>query len=181
MATAIHPTERYSTGAIWFHWIIAVLVIANIVIGLLHETLLRGTLNLHKSIGLTVLVLTIGRILWRLAHRPPPLPHYVAGWQRHAAHGMYWIFYALLLIMPLTGWAMSSGPKRHPLQWFGLFDWPYLPVDAGTADVTHTSHVLLGYLMAVLVVIHIVAALRHHFLLRDAVLTRMAPGLRRRA
>ena len=179
-AALAHP-DRYSRGAIWFHWVIAALVIINLIIGLLHDSLLDGVaaaLPLHKSIGLTVLALTLGRIAWRLAHRPPPLPMTMPRWERLASQATHFSLYALLLIMPLTGWMLVSGAKTpHPFSWFGLFGVPLLPVSRATGGIAHESHSLLGYLMAVLVLIHIAAALRHHFLLRNSILARMAPGL----
>jgi len=185
MRTAIARTDRYHTGAIWFHWTIAVLVIVNILIGLFHESLLDGVkaaMPLHKSIGLLVLALTLGMIGWRLTHRPPPLPAAMKGWEKTAAHIMHWVLYALTLIMPLTGWMMalhSAHPK--PIIWFGLFQVPFLPVTHGVAGAAHESHEIIGYLMAALAVLHIAAALRHHFLLRDPVLRRMWPGLAAKA
>lgn len=172
--------QRYSDVAILFHWTIAVLVIANIVIGLLHDPVpaFRALMPAHKSIGLTVLVLTLGRVAWRIAHRPPPLPADVTAWERGAAHAMHWTLYLLLLIMPLTGWALvSGGAKPRPLTWLGAFRVPLLPVSGGTSDAAHSAHVVLGWAMAVLVLLHIAAALRHHFIRRDAVLARMAPAL----
>lgn len=171
--------DRYSTVAIWFHWTIAVMVILNLLIGFFHESLLagwKGSIGIHKAVGITVLVLTAGRIVWRLAHRPPALPANIAGWERGAAHAAHWGLYALLFVMPLTGWMMSSGPKRHPLSWFGLFDIPYLPVSPGAAGFGHEAHEVLGFLFAAVVVIHIGAALRHHLILRDRVLARMLPS-----
>ena len=182
MCTAIARTDRYHKGAIWFHWAIAVLVIVNILIGLFHESLLDGVkaaMPLHKSIGLLVLVLTLGRIGWRLTHRPPPLPAGVKDWEKNAAHVVHWAFYVLMFVLPLTGWMMvshSTHPK--PIIWFGLFQVPFLPVTHDVAGVAHEGHEILGYLMAALVVLHVAAALRHHFVLRNPVLTRMWPGLR---
>ncbi len=173
-------TARYSTVAIWFHWTIALLVIANLAIGLLHESLLKGTMPLHKSIGITVLALTVGRIVWRLMHRPPVLPAHTPKWEKGLAHATHWTLYALLLVMPLSGWMMiSGGATRRPFLWFGLFDLPYLPVSKAAGDIGHNAHGLLGWVMLALVVLHIGAALRHHFLLRDQVLVRMAPALDR--
>lgn len=171
-------TARYSRVAIAFHWTIAVLVIANLVIGIGHEKVpaLRALMGAHKAIGLTVLALTLGRIAWRLAHRPPPLPAAMPAWEKASAHGVHWLLYALLLAMPLTGWLMVSGPERWPLTWFGLFDLPYLPASTAAADAGHEGHVLLGWLMLALVALHVAAALRHHLLLRDGVLARMLPG-----
>ena len=182
--SAIARTDRYTRGAIWFHWGIAALVLVNLAIGLLHESLLDGVkaaMPLHFSIGITVLVLTLGRIAWRLAHRPPPFPPAMTAWERIAAQATHIAFYALLLIMPLSGWMLISGkPTSKPFAWFGLFDVPVLPIAKATSGVAHQAHGVLGYVMAALVVVHIAAALRHHFLLQDGVLARMLPGLTQR-
>ncbi|MES1975547.1 MAG: cytochrome b [Pseudomonadota bacterium] len=181
MRTALAHADRYSRGAIWLHWVIAVLVIVNLLIGLLHESLLdgvKGAIPLHKSIGITVLALTLARIAWRLGHRPPPLPASMTGWSRLAAHAAHAGLYALLLALPLTGWIMTSGAKvPRPTSFFGLFDLPLLPVSRALGGAAHESHGLLGWVMLLLVGIHVAAALRHHFMLRDSVLARMIPGL----
>ena len=170
--------ERYSGVAIAFHWVIAAFVLLNLAIGLLQP--LRAWMPGHKSIGITVLFLTLARVAWRLAHRPPPLPAHTPAWEKGVAHATHWTLYALLLLMPLSGWAMVSGSeKRRPLDWFGAFDIPYLPVSIQVGGVAHETHELLGWLMLALVALHIAAALRHHLFLRDTVLARMAPALRR--
>jgi cytochrome b561 len=183
--SAIVRIDRYSRGAIWFHWIIAALIGVNLAIGLLHGSLLdgvAGAIPLHKSIGLTVLALTLARISWRLTHRPPRLPATLSTWERAAARASHVAFYALLLALPLSGWAMGSAGReaRYPLRWFALFDVPRLPVSAQTAAVGDAAHSILGYAMAALVIVHVAAALRHHFLLRNGVLARMLPGVRKR-
>lgn len=162
---------RYSGIAILFHWTIAALVLVNLWIGLI-----GGSMPAHKAIGITVLVLTLGRIGWRLGHRPPPLPSGTPGWERMAAHATHLLFYLLLIVLPLSGWAMVSRAKRNPLDWFGLFPIPYLPIPPSLAHLGHEAHELLGFAMLGLVVLHVAAALRHHFLLRDGVLLRMLPG-----
>lgn len=180
--SAIVRIDRYSRGAIWFHWIIAALVAVNLAIGLLHDSLFEGVagaIRLHKSIGLSVLALTLARIGWRLTHRPPRLPAGLPSWERTAARASHLAFYALLLLLPLSGWAMGSAGReaRYPTRWFGLFDVPHLPVSARTAGLGDAAHSVLGYAMAALVVLHMAAALRHHFVLRNAVLARMLPGV----
>lgn len=173
--------ERYSSVAIAFHWTIALLVIVNLVIGIGHEAIpaLRAMMGAHKAIGITVLALTAGRIAWRIAHRPPALPSGTPAWEKGVAHATHWTLYLLMIAMPLTGWMLVSGPgPSRPLQWFGLFDIPTLPVSKNVADIGHDAHGVLGWLMAALVVLHIGAALRHHLLLRDGVLARMAPVLK---
>jgi len=174
------PYDRYSTGAIWFHWIIAALIIFNIIVGILHDPIpaLRALMGAHKAVGITVLLLSVGRIGWRLAHRPPPLPAYLAAWERKTAVTVRSLFYVLMLVMPLSGWLMSSASAHpRPIYWFGLFRIPLLPVPHAVEPPASTTHAVLGYLFAVLVVLHILGALRHHFVLRDTVLTRVVPGL----
>ena len=179
--TSLVRTDRYSWGAIWLHWSIAFLVLVNLVLGLFHESLLDGigwVMPIHRSIGLAVLALTLVRLAWRLGHRPPRMPPDVAGWERPVARIAHWVFYILLLALPLTGWMLSSNPARvRPMAWFGLFPIPPLPISGGAATLGRQVHGVLGYVMLALVVLHIAAALRHHFMLRDAVLGRMAPGL----
>lgn len=174
--------DRYSRGAIAFHWVIAALVLFNLWLGLFHEALPREwkVMPVHRSIGMLVLVLTLGRIAWRLANRPPHLPDPMPAWERAAAKGMHLVLYALLLILPLTGWLLSSNPARpRPFEWFYLFQVPKLPATPALASGAHEAHELLGYLMTALVLIHIAAALRHHLLLRDGVLARMLPWVSR--
>jgi cytochrome b561 len=178
----IERGDRYSRGAIAFHWAIAALVLFNLIVGLFHDAMPRswGLMPIHKSVGMAVLLLTLGRIGWRLAHKPPHLPQIMPAWEKATAKAVHFLLYALLLILPLTGWLLSSNPEKpRPIDWFGLFKIPVLPATPDIAHTAHDAHELLGYLMAALVVIHILAALRHHFLLRDNVLVRMAPGLRR--
>lgn len=166
----------YDRVARALHWSIAILVIANIAIGIGHDRLkdLFPAMPIHKAIGLTVLALTVVRIAWRLTHRPPPLPGGMAGWERGAAQLTHAVFYALLVVLPLTGWIMSSAGE-YPLTWFWLFDIPKFAVSKGDAVVglSRGSHGTLGLLFGALVAIHVAAALRHHFILRDGVLRRM--------
>jgi cytochrome b561 len=168
--------ERYNRTARALHWIIAVLVIGNIAGGLLHDTV-KDTINLiplHKSAGMTVLALTLVRIGWRFTWRAPLHPASVGRLEVAAARGVHMLFYGLLLAMPLSGWIMASAGK-YPLTWFGLL---YLPKLAVTREdpaylVGREVHGTLGWLFAALVVLHVAAALRHHFILRDRVLERM--------
>lgn len=177
--TRLPMDRRYSGVAIAFHWVIALFVIVNIAVGILHEPVpaLGAWMPGHKAIGITVLFLTLGRLAWRLAHRPPPLPAETKAWERGVAHATHWTLYALLLAMPITGWLMVSGAeKRRPLTWFGAFDIPYLPVSRAAGGFGGDAHGVLGWLMLALVVLHVGAALRHHLILRDTVLLRMLPG-----
>lgn len=167
---------RYNRTARTLHWITAVLVIANIAIGLLHEPLedVVRLIPLHKSIGMTVLGLTLARIAWRFTWHAPPLPRGTHPREAFVAKAVHALFYVLLLAMPVTGWIIASAGK-YPLEWFGIIDLPKLAVSRSDIlyELGREGHELLGWLFLALAILHIAAALRHHFLLRDNVLRRM--------
>jgi len=174
--------RHYDRVARTLHWTIGALIIVNLTIGILHDPLgkIFPAMPIHKSIGFTVLALSLVRLGWRIGHPNPPLPASIPGWEKIAATTLHWIFYALMIGMPLTGWVFSSAGK-YPIDFFGLFEIPKLAVDRSMPIVgaTHEAHELLGISWAVLLLIHIGAALRHHFILKDGVLYRMwrsAPG-----
>jgi cytochrome b561 len=170
---------RYTRVAIALHWTIAVLIVTNLGIGLLMDALPDGIIGIHKSIGMLVLLLSLVRLGWRLGHRPPPLPASVKSWEKGIAHAVHWILYAVMILIPLSGWIFTSAsPKRHPLVFFGLFGLPYFPVpqEKAISHIWHDRHQTLAYLMIVLLVLHVGAALKHRFFDRDATLDRMLPG-----
>lgn len=195
--------QRYSAVAIVLHWAIAAAVLFMLPLGfIMHERAEHGdasqavfaAFQLHKSIGLTVLALTIVRLVWRLLHRPPPLPAAMPGWERFAARTTHWAFYGLTLALPLTGWLyVSAGWSVHadqplavPTRWFGLFEVPHLfglpragnAVRSETAYAALTAHATLALIAVALAALHVAAALKHHFFDRDATLTHMVPGVR---
>jgi cytochrome b561 len=182
MATT-NGSAGYNRGAIFLHWTIAWLVLFNVLVGTTHESLSRPLMGLlmgwHKAVGITILVLSVARLAWRLMHRPPALPP-MPRWQVGAAHALHWLFYFLIIAMPLSGWWMSSaGEKRQAIDFFGLFDVPFLPVTrgaAGAGEAFHEFHEIFGWALVPLLLLHIGAALWHHFANRDTVLVRMLPG-----
>ena len=178
---------RYNTGAIVFHWAIAILIAANFALVWYAEDLPREargpTMALHFAAGLTILVLTVLRVVWRLMHPAPPLVDTLKAWEAALAKVVHGLFYFLMITLPLTGWAMvSSGGKGAPVSWYGLFDLPALPVahDKGTGGIFHESHEVLATIMLVLFAIHVLAALKHQFLDRDGTMSRMVPWGRAR-
>ncbi len=179
MRSALVRTDAYTRTAITLHWVIAALILFNLWLGLGHDSLPKewAVMPTHKAVGITILFLTVVRIAWRLAHPAPPAPADIPEWQRAASRLSHFLLYAFLLIMPLTGWAMVSGSKRRPLEWFSAFEIPYLPVSDAVSGFGHEAHELLGWGLIALLVVHVAAALRHHFLLRDNVLARMTPGV----
>lgn len=180
MRSAIVRTDRYSRGAIAFHWTIAAAIVVNLFLGLGGDLLPDGwrVMPVHKALGITILALSIARLLWRLTHRPPPLVPMPA-WERFAANASHWALYALSILVPLSGWIMVSGAAvRRPLDWFGLFPLPFLPASPAAGSAAHDAHELLGFALLGLAVLHILAALRHHLIVRDVTLVRMLPILR---
>ena len=179
--------SRYSSGAIWFHWIIGLMIIGNLAGGLLMGGLLDSpdparkqlgfqVIQIHKSIGLTVLLLSLLRLGWRLAHPVPSLPDHMTPMERLLARTTHYAFYALMLLMPLTGWAMAStGKEQFPILWFGLFEVPHLPLDRAMGGFFAESHTVLGWVTIATLALHIAGALKHHYLDRDDVLARMLP------
>lgn len=181
---------RYHPVAQVLHWLIALGILVLIGLGLAmdHLTLsparVFGFYRLHKSIGITVLLLVILRILWRITHHAPPLPGGMPRGERLAAQATHGVLYGLQLLMPLSGWALvSASAFGIPTILFGVLHWPDLP---GLADNPHkaaiealltTLHHWGGWVFAALVVLHAAAALRHHLLLRDDNLLRMLPSL----
>ena len=186
-------SNRYNGAAMTLHWLIAALLIANIGLAWYFNTL-NGLpkippVQLHKSIGVTVLVLSLARLAWRLVNPPPPLPPSVAGWSRLAAGAVYVLFDVVMIGMPLSGWALSSASaiiRFKPIMVFGLFQWPTItplaqlpPAPMKAAHETFvTIHGLLAKLAYALIVLHVAAAMRHLVLLRDGVMGRMVPFLR---
>ena len=166
------------------HWAIALLVLSTIPLGWFGATYetdaAQVATNAHKSIGILILALTLARVVWRLTHRPPALPDTMKPALRRIAKATHFLFYALLLILPFSGWWMSSAvPKRHSFG-FGLFDVPFLPVPRGFASAgpAHFVHTNLAWVMVALAALHIAAALKHHFVDRDDILARMLPHRR---
>ena len=173
------PT-RYGAAAQTFHWMIAALIVTQFTLAYMADDLPIGAHKLallarHKSFGMTVLMLAILRLLWRLMHRPPELPDHMTSLERKLARATHIAFYVLLFAMPLTGWMMSSA-KNYSVSWFGLFTWPNLiGKNEAAFNFLHSTHEVLSDVLLAIAVLHILAALKHHFWNKDNVLLRMLP------
>ncbi|MDR3532879.1 MAG: cytochrome b [Rhodopila sp.] len=180
-------STRYNTVSLVLHWVIALGILALICIGLTMTHLGLAPMRkfqlyqLHKSIGITVLLAVFLRIVWRLTHRPPPLPA-MPLIEKAAAEGTHWLLYVLMLVMPLTGWALVSvSPFNLPTVLYGLIPWPHLPVFPELTNKVQVEAVMkiihgkLGWFLTALIALHAGAALRHQFILRDGILLRMLP------
>jgi cytochrome b561 len=185
--------SKYTRIAMALHWIVAVLILCNVALGLsadhwLPDEQIRPVIDLHKSIGITVLGLVLLRILWRLSHKPPPLPRSFPTWERTAANTGHFLLYLLMIAIPLSGWAHDSAWKdaaTHPMQLFGLFQWPriglLMNMDPAYKESVHLHdnlgllHTWLGYALYALLTLHVAGALKHEWIDRRSVLKRMVP------
>lgn len=178
MHRAALNTARYTPLAIVLHWLVALLIFAAFPLGVyMHELPLSPTklqlYSYHKWIGITVLLLAGVRVVWRLSHRPPPLPDSVVGWQRQVSAGVHGLLYGLILAIPLSGWLMSSA-KGFQTVWFGVLPLPdLLDKDRALGELLATVHQVLNFSLLGLVVLHVAAALKHHFIERQPFLQRM--------
>ena len=171
---------RWGAVAKTFHWLIAILILVQGAIGLTMVDLGMTPAKvkvfaLHKSIGLTILALALLRLAWRLGQRvprDPPMPR----WQRLAARASHFLLYVLILALPLSGWLFNSA-ANFPLEWFGVVHVPSLTrgLDPALKAWALRAHVVLFWTLIGVVVVHVAAALWHHFVQRDEVLTRMLP------
>ena len=175
------PPARYTGTAIALHWAMAVFILANLALGWTMSDLPFSParirmFNYHKWIGMTILLLAAGRLVWRLFHRPPTLPADLPRWQRHAAHVVHGVLYAFFFAVPLAGWAYSSA-TGFPIVWLGLVPLPdWVPVDPALAKRLLLLHASLAYTLGGLVVLHVAAAIRHSIEEPVGYLQRMAPG-----
>lgn len=187
--------SRYTSVAISLHWLIAILILAQIAGGLFMVGIPDARASekfqiyqLHKSFGLTILLLSLVRLAWRFTHKAPPLPAAMAGWEKLAARATHVLFYVLMIGTPLLGWAfVSAAPFDVPTYVFGVIPWPHMPFFDGAADRKALSegiaelHELAAFSVLGLFVLHVAAALKHHFVNRDDVLARMIPFIRPRS
>ncbi len=182
---------RYAGVAIALHWTIAVLMVGLIAAGwwmtrgegadgAVPGTAKFAVYQLHKSLGVLVLLLSLARVGWRIFNPPPPTHVVVEPWEKMLATTVYAAFYILMIALPLTGWALvSSSPTGFPTLVFGLVEWPHLPLPA-TEAVTgrfDAIHAALAWTAVALIALHVAGALKHHLIDRENLIVRMAPGL----
>ena len=191
MARTASPT-RYSTVAIVLHWLIAAAIGFQILIAWrmadLHTPLGFALTQLHKSIGITILLLSLARLAWRLAYKPPPEPSTLAPWEHRLSQLVHLAFYLIMIGMPLTGWIMVSASKTGiPTLLYGAIPWPHVPglatlpaaAKAGWRTFGSESHEILAWGAYGLILLHVAGALKHQLFDRETpVLARMAPGAR---
>jgi cytochrome b561 len=172
---------KYSKTAILLHWAIAILIVTNVVLVNMAEDLPRAAkaayMNPHKAIGVSILLLSLFRLFWRVGHKPPPMPDAVTSWQAKLGKTVHALFYFLIIAVPLSGWIMSSAhPQAPPVSFFGLFDISLpLAKSEATADIGHSAHEILTKPLVILIFLHVIGALKHQFADRVPFIQRMWP------
>jgi cytochrome b561 len=185
--TPSNQLRRYSNGAIVLHWAIAGLIISNIIIGVRMRDMEGASkldfIQAHESIGLSVMMLSLIRIGWRVVHRPPTLPPDMRRWERWLAHSVHAGLYLIMFALPLSGWILvSTKITLPPISLFGAVPWPWFPIVhdlassnpkefGGTAAL---AHVLLGRITLLLILLHLAGAIKH-MTFRDGIVWRMLP------
>lgn len=171
------PPARYTRTAVLLHWLLGLAIVASFCVGLYMSDLPMSPTRLklynwHKWAGITILALSALRLLWRLAHQPPadlPMP----AWQQRAAHWTHRALYLLFFAVPLAGWAYSSA-AGFPVVVFGVLPLPdFVSPDKPLSEILKTLHATLAFTLAALVLMHVAAALKHHFVDHDGLLARM--------
>ena len=174
-------SAHYTKTAKGLHWLMAVLFFGMLGLGFYMQGLPLSPDKLklyswHKWVGVTVFLLALFRIAWRVTHQPPPLPGSMPRLIQIAAHAGHHMLYMLMFLIPLSGWLMSSA-KGFQTVWFGILPIPdLLEKNKLLGDLLQTVHVSLNYLFIAVLIGHIGAALKHHFIDKDDILTRMLPG-----
>lgn len=190
--TGLPPeARRYTSGARWFHWITALLIFIIVPLGWIFAEFKRAKGNqnlfeapfpgspadyasLHKTLGLIVLAIVAARIVYRLFHRPPPLPGRLPAVEKGLAHAAHWLLYLVLLVMPISGYIMSSA-GNHPIKIFWLFDFPKLPIPKEQGEIADSIHIYAQFAVYALVILHVAGVAVSLFLRRDNILGRMLP------
>ena len=176
---------RYSTVAIVLHWGIALLLIFQLGLGFRMEAAEGpakfAVFQLHKSVGITLLLLVAIRLLWRMTRTPPAIE--ARPWEKALAHAVHAVLYLLLFALPISGWIIVSTSRIVvPTLLYGTVPWPHIPVPAGAREAWHTAgeflHVNLVWVLIALFGLHLAGALKHHFLDRDGDIGKMAPGVK---
>ncbi len=182
--------NRYTRTAMLLHWLVAVLIVGNVVLVWVLDWFpdgwVRPAIDTHKSIGITVLGLALLRVLWRLSHKPPAMPRSYPRLERAGAHAAHLLLYGLILGLPISGWIHDSAFKdaaAHPLYLFGLVPWPriapIMALDPATKEHVHSFwfqvHGSLAYALYGLLALHVLGALKHQFVDKQAELGRMLP------
>lgn len=178
-----NDATRYGAVAQVFHWLVAALVLFQFPLAIYMDAFVEPfsqaqflLFNLHKTIGVTVLLLLVLRLAWRQVSPPPPLPSSMPGWERRGAHASHFALYLLLFVQPIVG-LLHGFASGFPTVLFFSFTLPSpIAADKELTSLFGAAHFFVGWSLLAVITLHVAAALRHHVLIKDDVLTRMLPG-----
>ena len=178
-----NTATSYGAIAKFFHWTVALAVIALLIVGFIMGTIQDKALklqvyNLHKLIGLTVLLLMLLRLVWRFMNVQPGYPAAVPRWERKAARGVNDLLYLALILMPLSGWIMSTAVGHPPQLGSWLIAVPGIEINKTMANFFNTLHSILAWIIPGIIIIHLAAAIKHHWFDKNEVLIRMLPWVK---
>ena len=175
--------QRYTRTAMTLHWLIALLIVVAFLLGLVMSDMPGLSMtklkyfSWHKWLGVTIFMLAVARVVWRATHCAPPLLASLPSWQRLAASWTHRLLYLLIIVIPLTGYFYSLAAGVQVV-YLGLIPLPVLIAKNDVLkELLKNAHTVLNFSMAGLVALHILGALKHHFIDRDGTLSRMLPGL----
>lgn len=179
--TLKNTRDRWGSVSKSLHWLIALLILALGIVGLIMGEFPKTPkyfwiYTAHKSIGITVLVLVVARLLWRLYAGAPEAVPGTPSWQERVASATHWLLYVMMFAIPLSGWLYDSASGLRPFKLFGLFDMPKLVAPSDQiSQVSHAIHEWGFWALILMVLAHAGAAFYHHIQQRDATLVRMLP------
>lgn len=183
--TVRNTREQYGRVARWFHWsmffiIVFLLVSGNFMDDIPHGTFRSLLYTVHKSFGVCIFFLACARLIWAIQNRRPKPPSKMRKIEQFLAHGMQNALYVLMFVMPLSGWLFTSG-LGYPVNFFWMLKLPMAPLvgEIHVAHLWHEIHDLVGWCLIVLISLHVLAALKHHFINKDNVLRTMLPKRKR--
>jgi cytochrome b561 len=177
-----NTTSSWGRVARWFHWILGVAIIGMLAYGwwMNHIPARPDRFfyrSIHADIGYLILLLTVLRLIWRGVNPAPALPSDTPPWQRVAASVSHWALYGVTILVAMLGWAHSGARTPNYASWFGLFNVPQITSpDKVAASAYEDRHILFAYVLLALIVIHFAAAIWHHFVKSDRVVSRMIDG-----
>jgi len=170
----------YTRTAALLHWVVAALVLGMIAFGWLMQEIPKdpvgaraNAFNLHKSIGLTVLLLMLARAAWRVTHPPPGLPP-MPVWQARTARAVHILLYVCLFVQPLTGY-LGSAYSGYPVKMFGMLLPAWAPKSVSIKDAMSVAHLVNSWVLVGALTLHLAGALKHALVDRDGLLGRMWP------
>jgi cytochrome b561 len=180
-----NTTTSYGAITKLLHWTVAILVIALLTVGFLmgdisDKTLKMQVYNLHKLLGLGILLLMLSRLIWRLINIQPGYAATIPSWEKRAARAVHDVLYLCLIVMPLSGWIMSTATAHAPHIGSWVLNAPGMVGNQLAGHYAANLHRALAWGIPAFVLLHIVAALKHHFLDKNNVLLRMLPWVKNR-